>query len=230
MLKNISAIVCYLLLNIFGIYFIICNIKQYYIYIIGIKMRLCDKDIEEWLKRKDLIIEPYPAKKLINGITVDIHLGNKFRFFYQHTRSCIDLSDSKINTAAALTEIMSNEIIFSKEKPLFLEPGSLVLSSTLENITIPNNLVGWLDGRSSLARLGLMIHATAHRIDPGWKGNIVLEMFNAGKLTLVLCPNIKIAALSFEVLSQSVLRPYNLRQEAKYKSQNGVVPSRIDEE
>ncbi|AEO08471.1 deoxycytidine triphosphate deaminase [Buchnera aphidicola str. Ak (Acyrthosiphon kondoi)] len=193
-------------------------------------MRLCDQDIEEWLQRKELIIEPYPKKKLINGITVDIHLGNKFRFFYEHTRSCIDLSDSKINRTSALAEIMSNETISSKEKPFFLQPGSLVLSSTLEKITIPNNLVGWLDGRSSLARLGLMIHATAHRIDPGWKGNIVLEMFNAGKLTLVLRPKMKIAALSFEVLSQSVLRPYDSREESKYKSQNGVVPSRIDKE
>ncbi|WAI11876.1 MAG: dCTP deaminase [Buchnera aphidicola (Macrosiphum albifrons)] len=193
-------------------------------------MRLCDKDIEEWLERKELIIEPYPEKKLINGITVDIHLSNKFRFFYEHTRSYIDLSSSKINRTSELSGIISNEIIFSKEKPCFLQPGCLILSSTFENITIPNNLVGWLDGRSSLARLGLMIHATAHRIDPGWKGNIVLEMFNAGKLTLVLHPKIKIAALSFEVLSQSVLRPYNLRQEAKYKIQNGVVPSRINEE
>ncbi|QCI22569.1 dCTP deaminase [Buchnera aphidicola] len=193
-------------------------------------MRLCDKDIEEWLERKELIIEPYPEKKLINGITVDIHLSNKFRFFYEHTRSCVDLSSSKINRTSELAGIMSNEIIFSKEKPCFLQPGSLILSSTFENIKIPNNLVGWLDGRSSLARLGLMIHATAHRIDPGWKGNIVLEMFNAGKLTLVLHPKMKIAALSFEVLSQSVLRPYHLRQEAKYKIQNGVVPSRIYEE
>lgn len=75
-----------------------------------------------------------------------------------------------------------------------------------------------------------MIHATAHRIDPGWRGNIVLEIFNAGKLTLVLRPKMRIAALSFELLSQSVLRPYYSRYEAKYKSQNGVVPSRIDEE
>jgi len=193
-------------------------------------MRLCDKDIEEWLKRKELVIKPYPNKKLINGITVDIHLGNKFRFFYEHTKSCIDLSNLKINTTSTLTEIMSDEIIFSEDNPFFLQPGSLALFSTFENITIPNNLVGWLDGRSSLARLGLMIHATAHRIDPGWKGNIVLEMFNAGKLTLVLRPKMKIAALSFELLSQSVLRPYNLRQESKYKSQSGVVPSRIDKE
>lgn len=190
-------------------------------------MRLCDKDIEKWLKRKELIIEPYPQKKSIHGITVDIHLGNTFRFFYEHRRSVFDLSDSKINRESALMEIMSDEIVFSKEKPFFLQPGSLVLFSTFESIKIPNNLVGWLDGRSSLARLGLMIHATAHRIDPGWQGNIVLEIFNAGKLTLVLRPKIKIAALSFEALSQSVVCPYNLRAEAKYKNQNGVIPSRI---
>ncbi|CAL4326171.1 dCTP deaminase [Buchnera aphidicola] len=193
-------------------------------------MRLCDKDIEEWLKRKELIITPYPDKSLINGVTIDIHLSNKFRFFYDHTKACIDLSNSKKSIALALSEVMSEEIFFSKEKPLFLQPGSLILSSTFEYIKIPNNLVGWLDGRSSLARLGLMIHATAHRIDPGWEGNIVLEIFNAGKLTLVLRPNMKIAALSFEVLTQSVLRPYYSRHESKYKSQNGVVPSRIDEE
>jgi len=208
----------------------VISISKYINYITGIKMRLCDKDIEEWLKRKELVITPYPEKKLINGITVDIHLGNKFRFFYEHTRSCVDLSNLKTNTASTLTEIISDEIMFSEDKPFFLQPGSLALFSTFENITIPNNLVGWLDGRSSLARLGLMIHATAHRIDPGWKGNIVLEMFNAGKLTLVLRPKMKIAALSFELLSQSVLRPYNLRQESKYKSQSGVVPSRIDKE
>lgn len=193
-------------------------------------MRLCDKDIEEWLKIKKLIITPYPKKKLINGITVDIHLSNKFRIFYDHTTACIDLSDSKKNTASVIKKIMSDEIVFSKEKPFFLQPGSLALSSTFENITLPDNLVGWLDGRSSLARLGLMIHATAHRIDPGWQGNIVLEMFNAGKLTLVLRPKMKIAALSFEVLSQSVLRPYSARNEAKYKMQNGVMPSRIHKE
>ncbi|QCI20263.1 dCTP deaminase [Buchnera aphidicola (Brachycaudus cardui)] len=193
-------------------------------------MRLCDKDIQEWLKKKKLIIEPYPQKKLIHGITVDIHLSDKFRIFYDHTRACIDLSDSKKNIALSLSEVMSREIVFSQEKPLFLQPGALVLSSTLEYIKIPNNLVGWLDGRSSLARLGLMIHATAHRIDPGWEGNIVLEIFNAGKLTLVLRPTMRIAALSFEVLSQSVLYPYYSRYESKYKNQIGVVTSRIDKE
>ncbi|WP_295164792.1 dCTP deaminase [uncultured Buchnera sp.] len=193
-------------------------------------MRLCDTDIEEWLSKKKLIITPYPKKELINGITVDIHLGDKFRVFYDHTTSCIDLSGSQEKKTLDLAKIISCETVFSKEKPFFLKPGSLALFSTLESITLPNNLVGWLDGRSSLARIGLMIHVTSHRIDPGWHGNIVLEFFNAGKLTLVLTPGIKIAALSFELLSKSVVRPYNSRYESKYKSQNGVVPSRIYEE
>ncbi|AAM67671.1 dCTP deaminase [Buchnera aphidicola] len=193
-------------------------------------MRLSDTDIEEWLSKKKLVIQPYPKKQLINGITVDIHLGNKFRFFYDHTTSCIDLSGSKEKIALDLNKIVSCETIFSKKEPFFLKPGALALFSTLENITLPNNLVGWLDGRSSLARLGLMVHVTSHRIDPGWHGNIVLEFFNAGKLTLVLTPGIKIAALSFELLSKPVLRPYNSRNESKYKRQNGVVPSRIYEE
>ncbi|ANZ22349.1 deoxycytidine triphosphate deaminase [Buchnera aphidicola (Diuraphis noxia)] len=193
-------------------------------------MRLCDTDIQKWLNRKKLIIEPFPQKQLIHGITVDIHLSNKFRFFNDHVRSYIDLSNLKDNTTESLKEVMSDEIVFSQDKPLFLQPNSLVLSSTFESFTIPNNLVGWLDGRSSLARLGLMIHATAHRIDPGWKGNIVLEMFNAGKLTLLLRPKMKIAAISFEVLSKSVLHPYHARYDAKYKSQDGVIPSRINRE
>ncbi|CAL4319117.1 dCTP deaminase [Buchnera aphidicola] len=193
-------------------------------------MRLCDEDIEILLNKKELIIIPYPKKQLINGITVDIHLGDKFRIFHDHKRACIDLSGSKENIALSLSEIMSDEISFSSEKPFFLQPGTLALSSTFENIIMPNNLVGWLDGRSSLARLGLMVHATSHRIDPGWEGNIVLEIFNSGKLTLVLRPQMKIAALSFEMLSKSVLRPYSSRREAKYKQQNGVVCSRIDQE
>jgi dCTP deaminase len=72
---------------------------------------------------------------------------------------------------------------------------------TFESVTLPADLVGWLDGRSSLARLGLMVHVTAHRIDPGWSGRIVLEFFNAGKLPLALRPGMMIGALSFEPLS-----------------------------
>ena len=105
-----------------------------------------------------------------------------------------------------------------------------MLGTTLETVELPENLVGWLDGRSSLARLGLMIHATSHRIDPGWKGKIVLEFFNSGKLVLALYPTMIIAALSFEILSGPALRPYNFRKTAKYLNQQGAVRSKIDQE
>lgn len=77
---------------------------------------------------------------------------------------------------------MSEEIVLQDDEAFFLHPGELALAVTYESVTLPNDLVGWLDGRSSLARLGLMVHVTAHRIDPGWKGRIVLEFFNSGKL------------------------------------------------
>jgi len=190
-------------------------------------VRLCDKDIEDWIDNSKLIITPRPDKNAINGATVDVRLGKKFRTFSEDFKGCIDLSKSKKEISMIVEQAMSNEISISKDKCFLLKPGALVLGITLEVIEVPNTLVGWLDGRSSLARLGLMVHSTAHRIDPGWKGKIVLEFFNCGKLVLALNPGMFIAALSFETLSGSALRPYNCRKEAKYFNQTGVVPSKI---
>jgi dCTP deaminase len=190
-------------------------------------VRLCDKDIEDRMNSNDLIITPRPNKNAINGATVDVRLGKKFRTFSKDFKGCVDFSKSKKEVSIILEQAMNSEISISTDKCFFLEPGSLVLGTTLEVIEVPNNLVGWLDGRSSLARLGLMVHSTAHRIDPGWKGKIVLEFFNFGKLILALNPGMFIAALSFETLSGSVLRPYNCRKEAKYLNQKGAVPSKI---
>lgn len=119
--------------------------------------------------------------------------------------------------------------IFQRAKLSFAS-GELALAVTLESVTIPDDLVGWLDGRSSLARLGLMVHVTAHRIDPGWQGRIVLEFYNSGKLPLALRPGMLIGALSFEPLSGPAARPYNSRQDAKYRGQQGAVASRIDKD
>jgi len=165
-------------------------------------MRLCDRDIEAWLDEGRLSITPRPPVERINGVTVDVRLGNKFRTFSGHTAPFIDLSGPKDEVSAALDRVMSDEIV----------------------------IVGWLDGRSSLARLGLMVHVTAHRIDPGWSGRIVLEFFNAGKLPLALRPGMMIGALSFEPLTGPADRPYNRRQDAKYRDQQGAVASRIDKD
>ncbi len=193
-------------------------------------MRLCDRDIEVLLDTGKLLISPRPPIERINGATVDIRLGNKFRVFLGHTLACIDISGPKNEISAALDRAMSNEIILTEGEAFFLHPGELVLAVTLESVTLPNDLVGWLDGRSSLARLGLMVHVTAHRIDPGWQGSLVLECYNSGKLPLALRLGMLIGALSFEPLSGPAVRPYNSRQDAKYRNQKGAVVSRIDKD
>ncbi|MGL9751681.1 MAG: dCTP deaminase [Symbiopectobacterium sp.] len=193
-------------------------------------MRLCDRDIESWLDDERLVITPRPPVERINGATLDVRLGNQFRVFSGHTAAFIDLSGPKDEVSAALDRVMSDEINLPKGEAFFLHPGELALAVTLESVTLPDNLVGWLDGRSSLARLGLMVHVTAHRIDPGWQGRIVLEFYNSGKLPLALRPGMIIGALSFEPLSGPAARPYNRREDAKYKDQQGAVASRIDKD
>ncbi|CUX96766.1 dCTP deaminase [Candidatus Doolittlea endobia] len=193
-------------------------------------MRLCDRDIEIWLDEGRLDIVPRPPTERINGATVDVRLGNQFRVFSGHTAAYIDLSGPKNEVTAALDRVMSDEIQLDEGEAFFLHPAELALAVTLESVTLPNDLVCWLDGRSSLARLGLMVHVTAHRIDPGWQGKIVLEFYNSGKLPLALRPGMLIGALSFELLSGIAARPYNRRTDAKYCNQQGAVASRIAKE
>lgn len=193
-------------------------------------MRLCDRDIEAYLDSGRLAITPRPPIERISGATVDVRLGNQFRVFLGHTAPYIDLSGPKEEVSAALERVMSDEIILTGDEAFFLHPGELALAVTLESVSIPDDLIGWLDGRSSLARLGLMVHVTAHRIDPGWQGKIVLEFYNSGKLPLALRPGMLIGALSFEPLSGPAARPYNRREDAKYKGQQGADVSRIDKD
>ncbi|WP_341269434.1 dCTP deaminase [Morganella morganii] len=193
-------------------------------------MRLCDRDIIQWLDDGRLTISPRPPVERINGATADVRLGHQFRVFQGHAAAYIDLSGPKEEVNAALENVMSDEITLTEDEVFYLHPGELALAVTLESVTLPDNLVGWLDGRSSLARLGLMVHVTAHRIDPGWHGQIVLEFYNSGKLPLALRPGMVIGALSFEPLSGSADRPYNRRSDAKYKNQQGAVGSRISED
>lgn len=193
-------------------------------------MRLCDTDIKRYLDEGKITITPRPANDKISGATADVRLGNSFRVFREHNTPYIDLSGPREEVSAQLNNVMSEEIIIADDEAFFLHPGELALATTLESVTLPANIVGWLDGRSSLARLGLMVHVTAHRIDPGWEGKIVLEFFNAGKLPLALRPNMTIGALSFEVLSGDAEKPYNARKDAKYKNQQSAISSRINQD
>lgn len=193
-------------------------------------MRLSDTDIERFLAEGRIVIEPAPAPDFISGVSVDVRLGNTFRVFNDHTAPFIDLSGPKEEVQTALDRVMSDEIYIPDGEAFFLHPGELALAVTLESVTLPADIVGWLDGRSSLARLGLMVHVTAHRIDPGWSGRIVLEFINSGKLPLALRPKMKIGALNFETLTTPAARPYNKRDDAKYRDQQSAVASRISQD
>ncbi|MCL5255893.1 MAG: dCTP deaminase [Gammaproteobacteria bacterium] len=190
-------------------------------------MRLTDGQIEQYLADGLIGIEPAPNPKDITGVTVDIHLGDSFRVLQDHAAPYIDISGPREEIDLAIQRVMSDEIKLAPGDAFFIHPGEFALAVTHESVTLPADIVGWLDGRSSLARLGLMVHVTAHRIDPGWSGQIVLEFFNSGKLPLALRPLMKIGALSFETLGEPCLRPYSRRLDAKYKDQRGAVASRI---
>ncbi len=193
-------------------------------------MKLSDRDIIQHLKVGKIEITPTPDHSKIKGISVDLRLDNKFRVFNDHTAPYIDLSGPKDEMQRIMDKVMGNEITITENDSFFLHPGELALASTFESVTIPDDLVGWLDGRSSLARLGLMVHVTAHRIDPGWNGQIVLEIFNSGKLPLALKPGMDICAINFETLSSAAIKPYNKRADAKYKNQKGPTSSRINQD
>lgn len=190
-------------------------------------MRLNDKEIEQALANGTIGVEPLPAAQNISGVTLDIHLGDEFRVLQDHAAAYIDISGSRAAIEDAIKEVMSDEIKLRPDQAFFIHPGEFALAVTHESIRLPADMVGWLDGRSSLARLGLMVHVTAHRIDPGWSGQIVLEFYNSGKLPLALRPGMKIGAISFERLSGPCERPYNKREDAKYRDQQGAVASRI---
>ncbi|KUJ72173.1 dCTP deaminase [Thiomicrospira sp. WB1] len=193
-------------------------------------MKLSDRDILQHLKIGKIGIEPMPDPEKIKGISVDLRLARKFRVFNDHTAPYIDLSGHSEDRQAILDKIMGEEIVIDDGQAFFLHPGELALASTHESVRIPDDLVGWLDGRSSLARLGLMVHVTAHRIDPGWEGQIVLEIFNNGKLPLALRPGMDICAINFETLSSAAIKPYNKREDAKYRNQEGPTASRITQD
>ena len=190
-------------------------------------MRLTDTEIEQHLAEGKIGVTPAPKATDISGVTLDIHLGNEFRVLQDHAAPFIDISGSREAIEASIHEVMSDEIKLKDGQAFFIHPGEFALAVTHESIQLPADMVGWLDGRSSLARLGLMVHVTAHRIDPGWSGQIVLEFYNSGKLPLALRPGMKIGAISFEPLGQECARPYNKRDDAKYKDQHGAVASRI---
>lgn len=189
-------------------------------------MKLSDVDIEKKLASGEIAIDPPPPEDSFGSFSVDLTLANSFRVFDHSQHPFVDLaSNAKIYS---MSENLMLDVEVSDEDAFFLHPGELALGVTQERVKLPTDICGWLDGRSSLARLGLMVHITAHTIDPGWDGKITLEFFNSGRFPLALKPGMRICALSFEPLSTPTSRPYFAKKGAKYRNQDAPIPSRIE--
>ncbi len=190
-------------------------------------MRLSDKDILDAIKKRRILFDPMPADDCFGSFSVDVSLSNVFRTFRHAKVPYLDLSDQE--GTHAISEACMDEVTIAENERFFLHPGEFALGMTRERIGIADDLVGWLDGRSSLARLGLMVHITAHSIDPGWDGHITFEFFNAGRLPLGLHSGLRIGAISFETLSSPTTRPYGKKKGAKYHQQRTPLPSRLNQ-
>ena len=184
-------------------------------------MVLSDRSIKEALEQGRIIVDPI-TDDCIQPSSVDVHVDQYFRVFRNYSQRVIDVREPQED----LTELIDVGV----EKPMILHPGEFMLGSTTERVAIANDLVARLDGKSSLGRLGLVIHSTAGFIDAGWDGHITLELSNVANLPITLYPGMKIGQISFFEMTTEADRPYGSSGlGSKYRGQRGPTPSRYSE-
>ncbi|MBT8420792.1 MAG: dCTP deaminase [Gammaproteobacteria bacterium] len=193
-------------------------------------MILSDIDILEHITAGSIRIEPPLVREHLGGMSLDLRLGREFRTFRGSFRPCIEIGPSGKPLGFPMSDDLMEVREIADDNPFYLHPNELALGITLEFISLPKDIVGFIDGRSSLARVGLMVNITAHTIEPGWEGNITLEFANLGRVPLALYPGARICALRFEQLSSPAKQSYNVKQGAKYFRQNAPHASRISQE
>lgn len=181
-------------------------------------MLLSDRDIKATIERGDLVIDPFD-EALIQPSSVDVRMDRFFRVFnnsrYTHIDPKLPMED--------LTTLVEVE----EDEPFVLHPGEFVLGATLEKFTLPDNLAGRLEGKSSLGRLGLLTHSTAGFIDPGFSGHITLELSNVANLPITLWPGMKVGQLALFKMTSAAETPYGSgKLGSKYQGQRGPTPSR----
>ena len=181
-------------------------------------MILSDRTIREQLDAGRIVIEPLGPNSL-QPSSVDLRLDRFFRVFKNHTMGHIDVKQN-LEELTELVEIGSDEAFI-------LHPGEFVLGSTLERVVVPHDLVARLEGKSSLGRLGLLIHSTAGFVDADWDGQLTLELSNVANLPITLYPGMKIGQISFQQMTTEADNPYGSEAiGSKYQNQQGPRPSR----
>lgn len=160
---------------------------------------LSDATIRALVDQGRIRIDPYDPDN-VQPSSVDVRLGDSFRVFHNHRVSAIDLRDPP----RGLTE----EVIVSEDSPFVIHPGEFALGRTLEWVELGDDIVARVEGKSSIGRLGLIVHATAGFVDPGWRGTLTLELANLTRVPIKLYPGLLIAQLSFMALDRPAERPY----------------------
>ena len=184
-------------------------------------MILSDRSLREELAAGRIVIEPLD-EKCIQPSSIDVKVSNLFRVFRNHTAGIIDVKQDLED----LTEMVS----IPEDGVFMLHPGEFVLGSTLERIALPDDLVARIEGKSSLGRLGLLIHSTAGFIDAGFDGHITLELSNVASLPITIYPGMKIGQVSFVRMTTPADNPYGKgARGSKYQGQRGPTPSRYYE-
>lgn len=188
-------------------------------------MILSDRDIKKAINTGKIQIDPEPNFELqLGSCSIDFHLGKTFKIFNHSRYPYIDPRSPN------LTSELMKDITVSNGEAFIMRPGEFCLATTVENLKLSDDLLGRLEGRSSMGRIGIIVHSTAARFDPGWDGTPVLELGNIGVLPVALYPGMKICSFTFEELSSPSENPYTKRKNAKYTNQKSPEASRISEE
>jgi len=179
---------------------------------------LSDLDIKSEIEKGRVKVEPF-EQAMIQPSSVDVRLDRFFRVFENHKYSVIDPSIEQPD--------LTREVAVGPDEDFILHPGEFVLASTYEIITLPDDIAGRLEGKSSLGRLGLLTHSTAGFIDPGFSGHITLELSNVANLPVRLHPGMKIGQLCLIKLSSPAEHPYgSALYGSRYQGQRGPTPSK----
>ncbi len=182
-------------------------------------MILSDRSILREIRQGRIVISPF-NRKLLQPSSLDLRLGSQFRIFRNIKLPYLD-TRNPVDNFMELIEL-------KKSQSLIVHPREFVLGTTVERVKIPNHLVARLEGRSSLGRIGIVIHSTAGYVDPGFEGFLTLEISNLANIPVALYPNMKICQISFHVLSEEPRVTYGQRQlKSKYQNQKGPTASQI---
>ena len=181
-------------------------------------MILSDRTIKEKMRSGELIIDPL-GENAVQPASVDVRLDAEILVFRNSWRTHIDVTQP--------ADDVVERVYIEEGRPFLLHPGQFALGSTLERVAIPDDVVARIEGKSSLARYGLLIHSTAGFVDPGWDGKLTLEFSNVGILGITLRAGMKIGHISFTQLTTPADNPYGSRAlRSKYQGQNGPAASR----